>query len=188
MKRTHQEVDDFLKIKESKEYIKDLLTSKKDIEIPQKFLRKSFKSIAENINKYVPNLVNTKWIPDIENEISQKKYLMKAEELRIGNLFIDKYYKQIIPVLEILRSGNIVFDFECMGVWQAEPIPLTEKWFLKCKSNSIFNNGFEYKKTSIGKFEIYAGMSLITVIEFVHELQNLNFALLGEDVVFDMES
>ena len=51
-----------------------------------------------------------------------------------------------------------------------------------------YSNGFEYKKTITGRFEIYVGMSLITVIEFVHELQNLNFALLGEDVVFENES
>ncbi len=105
---------------------------------------------------------------------------MKTNELRVGNLvntgtFHLPKYRGIYEVEENW------FKYAC----KFEPVPLTEEWFLKCKSNSIFNNGFDYKKTITGRFEIYVGMSLITVIEFVHELQNLNFALLGEEVVFE---
>lgn len=120
-----------------------------------------------------------------------------SKELRIGNLLKDKK-GSIIEVENVLESGinsytwsdthygvqssgsELMYEYEDL-----EKIKLDEDWVLKCKSNSIFNNGFSYKKTITGRFEIYVGMSLITVIEFVHELQNLNFALLGEDVVFE---
>jgi hypothetical protein len=129
---------------------------------------------------------------------------MKANELRIGNLVTldEKQRKELwenqihaqkdfFEVKTIYSDNDISIevDDEIIDISENEVdgILLNEDWFLKCKSNSIFNNGFTYKKTSTGRFEIYAGMSLITVIEFVHELQNLNFALLGEDVVFENE-
>jgi len=113
---------------------------------------------------------------------------MEARELRIGNLIywdIPEKENVIHTVIGIV-NGKPKTEPASLGtlIEEYKPIPLTEEWLLNCKSNSIFNNGFEYKKTSTGRFEIYVGISLITVIEFVHELQNLNFALLGEDVIF----
>lgn len=112
---------------------------------------------------------------------------MKTKDFRIGNLV--HFGNMICKVIEITTIHFYVMDFKgenYKNTWaDLAPIPLDEEWFLKCKSNSFFNNGFEYKKTSTGRFEVYAGFSLITVIEFVHELQNLNFALLGEEVVFE---
>jgi len=110
----------------------------------------------------------------------------KAQDFRTGNyvnvLICTNEQQQIVDVMcDCINT----YDAECVGYEFIKPIPLTEQWLLQCKRNSIFNNGFEYKITSTGRFEIYVGVSLITVIEFVHELQNLNFALLGEDVVFD---
>ena len=113
--------------------------------------------------------------------------MIQSNELRIGNLV--SFGEEIKKVIEITEDAFYVLDKDgttLKNTWaEIKPIPLTEEWFLKCKSNSIFNNGFEYKKTSTGRFEIYAGTILITVIEFVHELQNLNFALLGEDVIIE---
>jgi len=129
---------------------------------------------------------------------------MKAEELRIGNLVTldekqrkDLWDNQIhaqndffeVKTIYSANDISIEVDDEIIDISEddVDGILLNEEWFLKCKSNSIFNNGFTYKKTSTGRFEIYVGISLITVIEFVHELQNLNFALLGENVVFENE-
>jgi hypothetical protein len=100
-------------------------------------------------------------------------------ELRFG------IYLQELTSNDVFQVEKDFFTLLELNLECSRPIPLTEEWLLKCKSNSIFNNGFEYKKTRTGRFEIYVGMSLITVIEFVHELQNLNFALLGEDLVFE---
>ena len=76
MKRTHQEVDEILK--DSKEYIRDYFMGKKEAEIPENFLRKSFESTAENINKYVPDLVNTKWIPEVNGNCLENNCKEKA--------------------------------------------------------------------------------------------------------------
>lgn len=120
-----------------------------------------------------------------------------SKQLRIGNLLKTKK-DSIIEVENVLESGINSYSWSDThyGVQSSgsesmyeynylEPIPLDEEWFLKCKLNSIFNNGFEYKKNTTGRFEVYVGISLITIIEFVHELQNLNFALLGEDIIFE---
>lgn len=57
MKRTNQEVDEILK--NSKEYIRDCLMGK--IKIPDDLGRKIFENTKDNINKYVPDLINTNW-------------------------------------------------------------------------------------------------------------------------------
>lgn len=102
---------------------------------------------------------------------------MKANELRTGNLFMDKYSKQVIPVLEILRSGIIVFDFECMGIWQAEPIPITEKWLSKIKTTVAI-------KMSPNEGVVFFNSNYSHVI-YVHQLQNLFFALTYEELIFN---
>ena len=118
---------------------------------------------------------------------------MKANELRIGNLFIDKYSKQPMKVLELLRSGNIVFDIECFGRWQAEPIPLTEQWIKKLgfelkykdmtiglvKGCYILESSFlpNNKKWIFRKITDVENSYALKEIEYVHQLQNLYFAL-----------
>lgn len=109
---------------------------------------------------------------------------LKASDLRINNIvYLTK--DNFNSVKEYTLTAFDIYkldDNECADV---KGIKLDEEWLLKCKSNSIFNNGFEYKKTSTGRFEVYVGISIITVLEYLHELQNLNFAILGEDVIFD---
>ncbi len=129
--------------------------------------------------------------------ILKQNVMELSKQLRIGNLLKTKK-GSIIEVENVLESGinSYTWSDTHYGVQSSgselmyeyddlEPIKLDEEWLLKCKSNSIFNNGFEYKKTTTGRFEVYVGISLITVIEFVHELQNLNFSLLGQDIVFE---
>ena len=123
---------------------------------------------------------------------------MKASELRIGNLVTpcgNKPYRvesvdndgcMIVPVD---NSELVDFDYEC----DLEPIPLTEEWLVKF--------GFEYKDgyltLELGYFSgsnfIYwigdvlnlfckSGMMLTNNIKYVHQLQNLYFALTGEEL------
>jgi hypothetical protein len=114
---------------------------------------------------------------------------MKANELRIGNWYdYNGKPKQVTP--------NTIEE-----VWIAErtwckPIPLTEKWLLKFGFEKVFN---QYKKvtnvdTRNGKnvpfivldldgFE-YDDLRLQTKLNYVHQLQNLYFALTGEELTF----
>lgn len=112
---------------------------------------------------------------------------LKSNELRLGNFVLFNDSIDIICEIGQANNGfcenNGYFNF---GKGTINPIPLTEEILLSIEKNSIFNNGFDYKKTSTGRFEIYVGMSLITVVEFLHELQNLNFALLDEELIINL--
>ena len=110
---------------------------------------------------------------------------MKANELRINNYV---YLKHEDDENEVLK-----FDFE-MG-WNfdfIEPIPLTKEWLLKF--------GFE-KEDEFLELQINDDISIIWVgylsimiqgtigfmyeseLIYVHQLQNLYFALIGEELV-----
>lgn len=114
---------------------------------------------------------------------------MKAEELRIGNLFQDKYSKDIFKVLE-LSKGVIVFDYVNMENWQAESIILTEEWLFKFgfkKSEAAFTNKIFIRHPFKGKFEIRISDGLRNLeIKYVHQLQNLYFSIIGEELQYDI--
>ena len=113
---------------------------------------------------------------------------MKAEELRIGNLFKDKHSRKIIKVIKLSES-KITFDGCFYGEWQAEPIPLTEEILLKCgfeffDNERIFNN-FVIEDFHNGNYYFTAGEGIKLHekhIEYLHQLQNLYFSLTGEEL------
>ena len=117
---------------------------------------------------------------------------MKATELRIGNWVKWNYEER--------SDGNaypVEFGYELDDIKNnpniVKPIPLTEEWLVKF--------GFEYKDgyltLELGYFSgsnfIYwigdvlnlfckSGMMLTNNIKYVHQLQNLYFALTGEEL------
>lgn len=133
---------------------------------------------------------------------------MKAEELRIGNWVINPvpFQHRQIDHLDIrdLAESRLNFPFE--------PIPLTEEWLLKfgfekrpakkkrgednfhqpCTTFDLDDLTFE--NTSENKFilslvndcnsDFYCDQSPTTLdhIKYVHQLQNLYFALTGEEL------
>lgn len=105
---------------------------------------------------------------------------MKANELRLGNLIDRQDY--ICKVTKIEEGGIITEPLEYKGErfveQRVEPIPLTEEWLVK----------FGFKKGSKGwfktlsnnhKFNFYMYKNLCSN---VHQLQNLYFALTGEEL------
>ncbi len=121
--------------------------------------------------------------------------MINQNELRRGNLFIEKYSQQIIPVLELLRNGSTVFDFDNGGkIWQAEPLPITKEWLLKFGFNDKIWGGWLSIKIndemSLAYYEGFQGISFATSaihgesehIKYVHQLQNLYFALTGQEL------
>ena len=119
-------------------------------------------------------------------------------ELRIGNL-----------VSKSLKSGNgrtfidkvgpqdIVRIYENISHFNYHPIKLTEKWLFKFgfEQNGILELKFdEYSKGFItlgmvnGGEEIYQfiydGKCFLTFVEYVHQLQNLYFALTGKELTY----
>lgn len=115
---------------------------------------------------------------------------MKATELRLGNLV---YFTNGNVAFKITEIDNIGFgienDFETTWVEheEIEPIPLTEEWLLEFGANKyefdhkanqyrIENMLFVIRENTF--FDYGTGVKL----QFVHQLQNLYFALNGEEL------
>jgi hypothetical protein len=127
---------------------------------------------------------------------------MKVEELRIGNLLRDKVTKTELRVIKLTDQDIVTYVidrsmFPLQDGWGAEPIPLTEEWKLKFgfektewdNFNSyrliIGNNDYTIVLYSDGNCEV--GDIITCKIEYVHQLQNLYFALKGEELTKQQE-
>lgn len=124
---------------------------------------------------------------------------MKKEELRIGNYVNDKHGVQVI-VYGITDSVHLKNNHLIPLCWIV-PIPLTEEWLMKLgfesyfgsdpqerpavKEFSIFVNGFNFKivmlSEDVQKFTYFFTNGDIDV-EHVHQLQNLYFAITGQEL------
>ena len=127
---------------------------------------------------------------------------MKANELRIGNLV--KYAEIVMRVTSIsaqivtLKRRSITVTAH---IDKIEPIALTEEWLLKfgfkqseyeeqcyCLSGLDLKWGYRYLENEPNwhyghDYEHGGGMSCLwQPIKFVHQLQNLYFALNGEEL------
>ena len=124
---------------------------------------------------------------------------MKANELRIGNLvygivyndetdeethvlckvlILDSVGETDYPIWVESDSGHEFFD-------RFEPIPLTEEWLLKFgfeKTKYGFVKMTEIACLRIWEEDVTYSGTLIENIEHVHQLQNLYFALTGEEL------
>ncbi len=113
---------------------------------------------------------------------------MKASELRIGNI-VDKG-----TIVSFYEKGIHVGFGNCFDFNKCNPIPLTKEWLLK----------FGFTFDSIGSCHLYSGETAIIYIDlcplnlsiginyehieinhikYVHQLQNLYFALTGEELI-----
>lgn len=109
--------------------------------------------------------------------------MLKENELRIGNWYLS--FGVDLKQVEKLTKGKVLIDFY--------PIPLTEDWLLK------FGFTFTDEKDGLAKNYViiylpdnenksftfiyeFDFMPRITEVKFVHQLQNLYFALAGEEL------
>jgi len=120
---------------------------------------------------------------------------MEASELRIGNWYLStKFQTPVICEMgdfyEIYMRADGSSEYTVDDIF--EPLPLTEEWLLKfgfekiggylwdCKKlgeNRFLNNPF-----SPTHFEV-RGFIPKSHIQYVHQLQNLYFALTGEELI-----
>lgn len=116
---------------------------------------------------------------------------MKAQELRIGNyvkLFLNH---QDYDVIEI-KIDDLYYINQKNGIY--EPIQLTEEWLLKFGFEKLTDSKDGFKTTSytytkgISFIVYFDGVRLSTNFwignekHYVHQLQNLFFALTGEEL------
>jgi len=115
---------------------------------------------------------------------------MKANEMRIGNWYDENgATKQVNP-------NTIEAVWVAERIW-CKPIPLTEEWLLKF---GFITKGIHYNFT-LGNMEIASAIRVLSTnergkfyldgdipewmkikLEYVHQLQNLYFALTGEEI------
>ena len=112
---------------------------------------------------------------------------MKANDLRIGN-YIEKSLKSGSgrKLIDKIGCQDIARILEDTGSFNYQPIPLTEDWFLKL-GFGLHPWGWVNKEADRGLritihnyFEREGNTSL--KIEYVHQLQNLYYALTGVEL------
>jgi hypothetical protein len=123
---------------------------------------------------------------------------MKPNELRIGNLvnYIDGGLFKVIGIHEFGLDVEDDIETTYMEFENFEPIPLTEEWLLKF--------GFEIKKgewsaathkintefiiNNAHKMWMFTPIWCLDYasIQYVHQLQNLYFALTNEELTYDL--
>ena len=129
---------------------------------------------------------------------------MNVKELRIGNLVYCLGVKEVVAIqhnnvdgryrLRVSEIGCKEYHYCPVEALELEPIPLKEDWLIKlgfeCLTNSVeerFRKGDFNWYSSLGSvvIELDNGISsydLHTDCKYVHQLQNLYFALLGEEL------
>ena len=130
---------------------------------------------------------------------------MKAHELRIGNYLQRNKYVCVVQEINGVDNGVVAQFIEEMPMGMHEyntiPIPLTEDWLLKFGFEKtvtategffkvriqytigrffILNSNAEKPSFGIGLHDVWDGISLD--LKYVHQLQNLYFALTGEEL------
>ena len=123
---------------------------------------------------------------------------MKAKELRIGNYALDPSEENdIVQLVAIYPDETMEWDgWNGFTSLKMEPIPLDRKWLKKFgfkkekkNSNNYFSGNFEFMiQDDIDSFHYFlhaeeTGVKFwITEIQYVHQLQNLYFALTGQEL------
>lgn len=112
---------------------------------------------------------------------------MKANELRIGN-----YCKEITySKNEVVKTSVEHFESIELGEINLSPIPLTEEWLLKFgfekPAYSWIGDKFHLSEWDDYPFHWCVALNknnaiLVDKLNYVHQLQNLYFALTGEEL------
>lgn len=151
-----------------------------------------FEPVEEN--KKLIERMNKEFLDKVEDKISKAipDMIKQANELRIGNLLLfsnmiepDRIISIDAWFLRQLVSDHKVKNTELNGYHH--PIPLTEEWLLKFgfvsgKFNYLWGYGnFLYDEKL--KLWTWYGIQLHDyLIQYVHQLQNIYFALTGQEL------
>ena len=130
---------------------------------------------------------------------------MKANEFRVGNWLVYVWENEVgLPVKEYMRIEPIdiwrMEDDEFMELF--EPIPLTPEILKKCGFNSDLTITPKWLSDNLAKFSIRVIINKLHItihkdrdkqffsfgsIKYLHQLQNLYFALTGEELNINLE-
>lgn len=118
---------------------------------------------------------------------------MKKDELRIGNLLLSN--NKIIKVLGLLKDEKIQYYYHKRFLYETDikefkPIPLTEEWLIRFgfviewyDEGAYYSKKGEYDFDLDGHFDYHRTDGSQIKMEYVHQLQNLYFALTGDELI-----
>lgn len=133
--------------------------------------------------------------------------MIERKQIRVGNLIADKNGNEV-SVLDIYMTGE-GYSLRVMGVKVGipdpqpiesfKPIPLTEEWLVKLGFEKVISNAVDFIGRPMkivdfnlgswtvndekGKYTFCVESALgLTDIQYVHQLQNLYFALTGTEL------
>jgi hypothetical protein len=114
---------------------------------------------------------------------------MEAKELRIGN-YVCVTEKHTLKVKIINDEDEIMSTVSdnspyitTASLLAFKPIPLTEEWLLKFGFENPLSSIFLNKSGWIISYEQHSFRWQTTPLEYVHQLQNLYFALTNEELI-----
>ena len=118
---------------------------------------------------------------------------MTSNELRIGNYV---YFHGDVKEINMVDGFGVIGRKEqpLFSIDEFEPIPLTEEWLLRFGFElDIEDDGYQKGKYKVSVsdegclFFIYMGYYPEEIAEFkyVHQLQNLYFALTGKELILN---
>jgi hypothetical protein len=123
---------------------------------------------------------------------------MKANDLRIGNLvntvLTNEIYAVDLWALSVIKGGNYQNSHDT-NTKVFKPIELTKEWLLKFGFKQIlervyiknYHYGYEFGITNIFIIKNDNCFMRYKHIQYVHQLQNLYFALTNEELSYDTE-
>jgi hypothetical protein len=118
---------------------------------------------------------------------------MKATELRIGNL-VD-LGNRIAKIIEISNLSCVVVDLEetqdtIEDYERTKPIPLSEEWLYKFGFKDIDKSDNDYITYTDSNHDYYLQLRDFSMVDisYVHQLQNLYFALTSEELKYEEQS
>ena len=100
---------------------------------------------------------------------------MKASELRIGNIVKQGIIESI--GISLIQVSDTIYESEVI-----EPIQLTEEWLLKFGFRKVYKTCYQYKDFILDDRFIMMDIDITIQLKYVHQLQNLYFALTGEEL------
>jgi len=116
---------------------------------------------------------------------------MKANEIRLGNYLEMLGKVRKVECISNLPARKEMYWLACENMIDTKiihfsPIPLTEEWLLKFG----FTENSYYNLKSTGGTDYIFGYKKqnYTSLRYVHQLQNLYFALTGEELTYENET
>lgn len=104
---------------------------------------------------------------------------MKASELRIGNWFKEGILEQTYAQITAEQILDF-YDYPLDDFYK--PIPLTEEWLIKFGFEKAYETCYQYKDFILNDKFIMMDIDITVQLKYVNQLQNLYFALTGEEL------